>query len=306
MIVRLEVASSPGGPWTQIDQHYPYLSALVQGTFIENNIAFRHTWYRIRFDFSGYCVPWPHIFDGETQPSYICFPSSGTPVPTDTVTTTPTQGSHTPTYTHTHTPVPQSRTATATRTSTPTATPTPRCPGEVFSDVCPEDYFYIPVMYLYDHGAISGYSDGTFRPYNYTTRGQLCKIVVLAEGWQLYNPPSPTFTDVPSGHPFYQYIETAYRQGIISGYSDGTFRPANDVTRGQLCKIVVLAEGWPPVNPPSPTFTDVPVGHPFYGYVETAYDHSIISGYTDGTFRPSNNATRGQISKIVYQAVTGP
>ena len=42
----------------------------------------------------------------------------------------------------------------------------------------------------------------------------------------------------------------------------------------------------------------------FYGYIETAYNRGIISGYADGTFRPGNNATRGQISKIVYNAIT--
>jgi hypothetical protein len=186
----------------------------------------------------------------------------------------------------------------------PPPTPTP-CPM-TFSDVQPTDYFYEAVRYLYCAGAISGYADGTFRPYANTTRGQLTKIVVLAEGWPLYTPPTPTFSDVPANHAFYSYIETAYRQGIITGYSDGTFQPGNNVTRGQLSKIVVLAEAWPLYTPPTPTFSDVPADHPFFGYVETAYYRSIITGYADGTFRPGNPATRGQISKIVYNAVSAP
>jgi hypothetical protein len=40
--------------------------------------------------------------------------------------------------------------------------------------------------------------------------------------------------------------------------------------------------------------------------VETAAAHGIIDGYTDGTFRPTNTATRGQISKIVYAVLTQP
>ena len=55
-----------------------------------------------------------------------------------------------------------------------------------------------------------------------------------------------------------------------------------------------------------PHFTDVPTTDPFYAFVETAYNHTIISGYSDGTFRPGANATRGQISKIVYSAITQP
>jgi ribosomal protein L30/L7E len=172
-----------------------------------------------------------------------------------------------------------------------------------FTDVFPTDYYYEAVRHLYCAGVISGYSDGTFRPYNPTTRGQLTKIVVLGFGLPLYTPPSPTFTDVPTTHTFYQYIETAAHEGLVSGYSDGTFRPENNVTRGQLSKIVVEAAGWPLLNPPTPTFSDVPPLSPFYQHIETAYSHSIISGYSDGTFRPGNPATRGQIAKIVHNAL---
>ncbi len=93
---------------------------------------------------------------------------------------------------------------------------------------------------------------------------------------------------------------------MISGYADVTFRWGNNVTRAQLCKIVVLAGGWELDTHGGPHFSDVPTSDPFYSYIETAYNHQIISGYSDGTFRPGSNATRGQISKIVYNAVTQP
>jgi hypothetical protein len=72
-----------------------------------------------------------------------------------------------------------------------------------------------------------------------------------------------------------------------------------------LAKIIVLARGWTLANPSVPTFSDVPVGSPFFQHVETAVQHQIISGYADGTFKPGNNATRGQISKILYNALNG-
>jgi hypothetical protein len=220
--------------------------------------------------------------------------------PTATATATV---SATPTRTATGAP---GLTATATATATACAMP--------FTDVQSTDYFFVPVRYLYCRGVISGYADNTFRPFNNTTRGQLCKIVTLAKGWTIYLPSTPTFRDVPASDPFYQYIETAYHQGIISGYSCGVgcleFRPGNNVTRGQLCKIIVLAQGWAIYTPPSPSFQDVQVTDAFYQFVETAYSHGIVSGYTCGTgcleFRPGNNATRGQICKIVYNAVAGP
>src|SRR4051794_4183863 len=260
---------------------------------------------------------------------------------TDTATNTPSRTStatytftttftatrtHTPTLTWTPDGLPHTSTPTGTRTFTPeatltpgsTLTPTPTLTSTPcamhFTDVSSTDYFYEPVRYLYCRGVISGYGDNTFRPYNNTTRGQLSKIVVLAEGWTAYTPPQPTFRDVPAGDAFYAYIETAYHQGIISGYDCGAgcleFRPGNNVTRGQLCKIVVLAEGWGIYAPPTPTFRDVSTSNAFYSYVETAYRHNIVSGYDCGAgcleFRPGGNATRGQICKIVYLSVTGP
>jgi hypothetical protein len=188
----------------------------------------------------------------------------------------------------------------------PTPGPPPDPCRQGFSDVTPADYFYTPVQYLTCHGAISGYSDGTFRPGANTTRGQLAKIIVLAENWSLVRPASAHFTDVPATSPFYPYVETAYAHGIISGYGDGSFRPGANVTRGQLSKIIVLAQGWATTTTGGPHFTDIAPTNPFYGVIETAYAHGIISGYSNQTFRPGNNATRGQIAKMIYNAVTAP
>jgi hypothetical protein len=172
--------------------------------------------------------------------------------------------------------------------------------------VTTRDYFYGPVLYLACSGAISGYADGTFRPYSNTTRGQLSKIVVLARGWTVVCPGTGHFTDVHTGDTFYCFVETAFAHGIISGYGDGTFLPGNNITRGQLSKVIVLAMGWTDICPSTGHFTDVHPGDTFFCFVETAFSHGIISGYGDGTFQPGNNATRGQISKVVYQAVTRP
>jgi hypothetical protein len=234
--------------------------------------------------------------------------NTATNIPTSTSTTTPTSTTtSTITLTPTATCAPgacNTVTPTATgapATNTPTNTVTP-CPMN-FSDVHPADYFYESVRFLYCEGAVSGYSDGTFRPYNNTTRSQLTKIIVLARHWTINVTGGPHFTDVPTSHPFYIYVETAYNHQIITGYDDGTFRPYNDVTRGQITKIVVLAMGWT-LTCPTSHFSDVPPSNPFYCYIETAFAHQIITGYDDGTFRPFNNATRGQIAKIVVGAVT--
>jgi hypothetical protein len=203
---------------------------------------------------------------------------------------------------------------------TPTATATPvAC---LFADVCATDYFYNAVKALNQAGVLSGYAAnppcdaGTpcFRPYDNMTRAQSVKVVALGAGWQLLNPSSNSFADVPVGSTFYKYVETAASRGVISGYACGGtgetcdsqkrpyLRPGGKVTRGQFTKMVVSGFDMQ-LNPGNtPHFTDVAVGSPFFQYIETAYTGGLISGYGDGTFRPNDNVTRGQASKVVYIA----
>ncbi|HUS15761.1 MAG TPA: S-layer homology domain-containing protein, partial [Chloroflexia bacterium] len=270
-----------------------------------------------------------------TPPSTATPLATHTPPPPPTSTAAVTQPpSSTPTQAplSTATPPPTATTVPTlapTHTTTPaaTATATP-CPMR-FTDVQPGDYFYEPVRWLTCRGVISGYADVTFRPYNQTTRSQQVKIVVLGFAMPLATPgPAFTFADVAPGHPFFAVIETAAAANLISGYACGGpgepcdaqqrpyFRPYNNVTRGQLAKIIVAAAGWPGRSPASGTFADVAPGSAFYPFVEAAVCHGILSGYTCGGpgepcdaenrpyYRPGNPATRGQIAKIVYNAVT--
>lgn len=174
----------------------------------------------------------------------------------------------------------------------------------MFTDVQPGALYYDQINWCYDYGIISGYDSGdgtlSFRPANNSTRAQVSKILVNAEGWALVSPATPHFLDVPLTHPFYTYVETAYSHGMISGYSDGTFSPQKTVTRGQIAKMLMQAQGWSPDTSGGPHFTDVPVTNGFYAYIETAYNHNVVSGYEDCTFRPVNNLTRGQLAKLIY------
>ena len=110
-----------------------------------------------------------------------------------------------------------------------------------------------------------------------------------------------SFTDVPNTNPFWLSIERALHNNVISGYSDGTFRPYTSMTRSQLAKVTSLAAGHNE-QVTTQTFSDVPVGHPFYLFIERMARRGILNGYADGTFRPGNPVTRGQTAKVVGNA----
>ena len=149
----------------------------------------------------------------------------------------------------------------------------------------------------------------------------MVKIVVLGFSKPIVTPAGGnyTFADVAPTFPFFAVIETAAADQIVSGYTCGGpgepcdaqnrpyFRPYVYVTRGELAKIDVVAAGWPLQNPPAPgTFEDVFFGSAFYTYVETAKVAGLLNGYADGTFQPDAQATRGQVSKILYMATNPP
>lgn len=111
-----------------------------------------------------------------------------------------------------------------------------------------------------------------------------------------------TFTDVAPTEYFYRAVRYLYCQGAISGYPGNTFRPYDSITRGQLCRTIVLAKGWTTNTAGGPHFEDVPVSNSYYPFIETAYNRSIVAGYDDHTFGWSNNVSRAQLCKIVALA----
>ena len=156
---------------------------------------------------------------------------------------------------------------------------------QTFADVPPShpDWIYVERVYMYS--IMTGYNCGGvgepcdpqnrpyFRPAQPVRRDQFTKIVVNAAGWSLIVPPSPTFTDVPSVHAFYVFIETIVAHGVMGGYSCGGvgepcdpqnrpyFRPSLDLnlTRREMAR--VIARAFIPscvLSTPTPTRTGTP------------------------------------------------
>ncbi len=117
------------------------------------------------------------------------------------------------------------------------------------------------------------------------------------------HPCPPAYGDVPPAQPFYSYIRDLSCANIAQGYSDNTFRPNYGATRAMLAEWIVTARGWAIDTTGGPHFADVPTWDPFYPYIETAYHHSVISGYADGTFHADAAVTRGQMSKMIVNAM---
>ena len=106
-----------------------------------------------------------------------------------------------------------------------------------FSDVSADKWYNNAVSTLCNMGVIGGYADGTFRPDAPISRAEFAKIAVSFtqnNGSAVYN----YFTDVKTTDWFAPYVTAAKDAGLIEGYSDGSFKPENKITRAEACAIV--------------------------------------------------------------------
>ncbi len=110
------------------------------------------------------------------------------------------------------------------------------------------------------------------------------------------------FSDVSFNHKNVQAIAYLKENGIVGGYDDGTFKPNAKVSRAEALKMIFEASNQTTSENVSLNFKDISQGVWFEKYVATAYNLNIVSGYNDGTFRPSNNVTRAEFLKMILSA----
>ncbi|HKP51659.1 MAG TPA: S-layer homology domain-containing protein [Chloroflexia bacterium] len=273
-------------------------------------------------------------FDPQTLTLHYSDPLCATSTPG---TSTATNTAVVPSATSIKTPSPTETAVDPSATPEPSSTPVEPTPCALeYTDVPSTNTFYQFVRCIACMGIVSGYACGGdgepcdednnpyFRPNVSVTRGQIAKIVSNAAGYD-EDPGDQVYEDVPLSNTFYQWINRLSMRGHIGGYPCGGegepcgannlpyFRPFADATRAQLAKIVSNAAGLGDTGADQ-IFTDVAPDNAFYVWIQRLASRGIMGGYTCGGegepcddenrpyFRPYNNVTRGQASKIVAGA----
>ena len=149
-----------------------------------------------------------------------------------------------------------------------------------------------------DHFAfLVGYTDGTFGPERNMTRAEVTTMFarLLTEQIEADKTYSNTFSDVPKGYWAADYIGYMQQFGIITGYSDGSFRPDAPVTRAEFAAI---ASRFEKLTEGSKSFADVPDTYWAARYINFAATRGWVTGYSDGTFKPENTITRAEVAAV--------
>ena len=95
---------------------------------------------------------------------------------------------------------------------------------------------------------IDGYADGSFNPSATLTRGAaakiICNLILGPTTASALVADAAPYKDVPTNHTFAGYIAYCQKTGIISGYADGSFKPANSLTGYAFMKMLLGALGY--------------------------------------------------------------
>lgn len=125
-------------------------------------------------------------------------------------------------------------------------------------------------------------------------------IVIMTAGFSVSTLAASPFKDVSKDEWSYPIIEELSRSGVIQGYSDGSFRPANGVTRAQSAIYIGRALNIDTRNRPNPGFSDVNSKTTGYEYIAALVDEGVYANARK--FNPHEPLSRAQMAKILVIA----
>lgn len=197
--------------------------------------------------------------------------------------------------------------------------------GKRFTDVFMFERGCEEIELLSTLGLVTGHEDGSFDPAAYVTRAQFAKLIVLALGLRPQPDQAATYTDTPGDHWAVSagYIQAVSSLGLMTGYSDNSFRPEKEITEGEAYKVLVAALGLAADGVPvdlggSPSYEDpdlLPTSWT-YGWVGTAQEIGLLgdaapypevprAGYTGGYHIRRSDVARLLANYMVIKARYG-
>ena len=173
----------------------------------------------------------------------------------------------------------------------------------VFPDVDAEELEGIAALELYRRNVIGGYSDGEFKGEQTVNRAEAAKFLMLAR-YGLYDSTvsSDPFPDVGMNEWFAPYIQRCADEGIINGYPDGFFRPADTVNTAEFLKMLTLTFGLETGLPY--TYNDVSDSDWFAVYAGIAEEYDLFPDRTS-ELNPDQDLTRNEVAVAIYQYFYG-
>ena len=172
-----------------------------------------------------------------------------------------------------------------------------------FADVSPtrDAWCYTQVMQASEAGLMNGYGSSLFGKNDPITRGQMVQILYNYYGQDVGA--DSGFSDVPASAWYAKAVTWASKKGVVSGYSNGTFGPDNQLTREQMVTILYNVADKPETNPSAISqYSDY---HQVASYAADGFawavSNKVVSGTSNTTLSPRGTATRAQVAVILIR-----
>lgn len=120
------------------------------------------------------------------------------------------------------------------------------------------------------------------------------KVVLIEKGKTM-----TSFSDTPQGESEKLSVLNLYDRGIISGYTDGSFKPYNNVTRAEFAKMMTKSSDFTLITESKLSFKDINQDFWARPYVLTLAEKEIFKGREGGIFDPSGNITIGEVLAVI-------
>ncbi len=158
---------------------------------------------------------------------------------------------------------------------------------------------------LVDWGVMRGDVGGNLAPERNITRAEFVTLVNRAYGYTRTG--GTPFTDVRSGDWYAQDIDIAYNMGYFKGTSPTTASPLAPVTREQAAVLLTRNLMLQETVGETLGFSDSrTLAEWSRGLIGAAAANGVINGYADGSFRPRNNISRGEVAAMLVRSIGTP
>ena len=123
--------------------------------------------------------------------------------------------------------------------------------------------------------------------------------------------PNPMAKSDVVGTEYEEAVKKLLADGVVSGYGDGSFKPENPITRAEVCAMLIKAgekaatgsaDAAGESAAAGASFSDLDKAPWAESFIVKAADYGIVSGYTDGTFKPTNNITNNELASMIVKA----
>lgn len=157
---------------------------------------------------------------------------------------------------------------------------------------------------VYNTGGQTVFTDKTASAgssYTYGVRSLSATGVESSTAFVVREAGNGSFADVTASHRAYKEVSFLAKEGITQGDANGLFLPGQTVTRAEAAAMLGRALNLNGTKRDS-VFTDVGPGMFASGYIQSAVDRGIFSGYKDGSFKPYGHITRGEMALMISRA----